>query len=226
MYNDFDTFVNSVREFAEKKQHVFELTTSVLDRLFNSECSFCSKMDKQRLCKNVGLYVFSKGFKNSNVFPICDMCQRVRHGLTKSQVVALAVHTVMHSPLASKLNTKLNNPGTTKMAAFPHPCVRSYSTNYNTYRCSARKRCLSPTVKRCPSSIFTLTRKQFETLRKLPCYYCGLDECNGVDRLHPTIGYTSRNSVPCCKTCNYAKNSLHPATYIGHLIRIIRENFR
>lgn len=222
---EFETFVNSIRDFAEKKKHVFELSDSVLNSLFYSDCSFCLKIEKEKLCKNVGLFVFSKGYKDANVFPICDMCQRIRHGLTKTQVIALALHTVIHSPLVDKINGKIENMKTTKMALFPHPCVRSYSTNYNTYRGSARRRCLSPTAKRCPSSIFTLTRNQFEALRKLPCYYCGLVESNGVDRLHPTIGYTLRNCVPCCKTCNYAKKNLHPAIYIGHLLRILRKNF-
>lgn len=202
-----------------KKQRVFELTDYALKNLFESKCDVCSKADKQKSCKNVGLYLYSKGYRNSNVFPICSLCQRIRHGLNKSQLVSLALHTAMCSPLVERLN-----PSKPKNIPLPHPCVRSHSTNYNTYRCSARKRCLVAKGTRCPSSTFTLTRKQFEIVRKSTCYYCGLSESNGVDRLYPTLGYTTSNSVPCCKTCNYAKNDLHPDIYIGHLLRILQEN--
>jgi hypothetical protein len=29
---------------------------------------------------------------------------------------------------------------------------------------------------------------------------------NGIDRLDNALGYTTANSVPCCKPCNQAKN--------------------
>jgi hypothetical protein len=62
-----------------------------------------------------------------------------------------------------------------------------------------------------------------------PCYYCECEssieledrrcwtkskglisdtkvKINGIDRINSDIGYTSENSVPCCKYCNTAKN--------------------
>ena len=33
-------------------------------------------------------------------------------------------------------------------------------------------------------------------------------KCNGVDRINSNIGYTEENTVPCCKYCNTAKNTM------------------
>lgn len=33
-------------------------------------------------------------------------------------------------------------------------------------------------------------------------------QINGIDRINSDIGYTDGNCVPCCKHCNFAKNSL------------------
>ncbi len=55
-----------------------------------------------------------------------------------------------------------------------------------------------------------LTRKEFENIVKKPCFYCGLFDVNllsGVDRRDNQLGYTVENSVPCCRWCNWGKNS-------------------
>jgi hypothetical protein len=63
----------------------------------------------------------------------------------------------------------------------------------------------------------------FAKLIMSPCRYCGRTGVtktpsrwtenesisnNGVDRLDNSVGYTEANSVPCCKTCNFAKSDL------------------
>src|SRR3990167_1204319 len=59
-------------------------------------------------------------------------------------------------------------------------------------------------------------------LMKSNCYYCGRPPSNvkkiefsdtpllynGIDRVENNIGYTEKNVVPCCKTCNMAKNNM------------------
>ena len=34
------------------------------------------------------------------------------------------------------------------------------------------------------------------------CYYCGKDECGGLDRMDNTRGHVWGNVVPCCEKCN------------------------
>ncbi len=69
---------------------------------------------------------------------------------------------------------------------------------------------------------FNLTEEYFFELTQQDCHYCGIKPSqvaknrdnngdyiyNGIDRIDNTKGYTIKNVVPCCKTCNQAKNSL------------------
>lgn len=77
---------------------------------------------------------------------------------------------------------------------------------------------------------FELTREQYVSLATSSCHYCGakprnvpawmkrhsingVRRTNGVDRKNPKHGYTLKNCVPCCQTCNYAKHSLTHAQF-------------
>lgn len=69
---------------------------------------------------------------------------------------------------------------------------------------------------------WSLSEAQFDTLIVGECFYCGRPPCNrrkarrmngdlifnGIDRLDNNKGYTSDNTVSCCKICNRAKSSL------------------
>lgn len=60
-----------------------------------------------------------------------------------------------------------------------------------------------------------------------PCHYCGHPPvafqpksangpfiCNRVDRSNSNLGYSTTNCVPCCITCNFAKQSMMPDEFI------------
>lgn len=76
-----------------------------------------------------------------------------------------------------------------------------------------------------------------------PCYYCGLEwskeiqdrrneaikdgllsdvvvKCNGIDRIDSKIGYTTENTVPCCKYCNTAKNTMTQEQFKEWILRV------
>lgn len=48
---------------------------------------------------------------------------------------------------------------------------------------------------------------------------------NGIDRLDSKLGYTILNVVPCCKTCNFAKNELTINEFYNWIQRIYK-NFK
>lgn len=67
--------------------------------------------------------------------------------------------------------------------------------------------------------VFKLSHSEFLEIIKSPCYYCGVEPSNninkikkielnysGIDRVDNNIGYIKSNCVPCCKICNYAKH--------------------
>jgi len=67
-----------------------------------------------------------------------------------------------------------------------------------------------------------ITEKQFAELTQKDCYYCGAKpnnvgknvysngdyKYNGIDRINNDKGYTIKNIVPCCHTCNQAKSKM------------------
>lgn len=70
---------------------------------------------------------------------------------------------------------------------------------------------------------FDISFDEFKMLISKNCFYC--DElpreiknfgiiANGIDRLDPAIGYKVDNCKPCCKDCNWAKQSLTKDDFI------------
>lgn len=84
---------------------------------------------------------------------------------------------------------------------------------------------------------------EFKEKSKQPCFYCGLEyskiiedrlnkcvkgkrlsdtiiKINGIDRLNSNIGYSSDNTVPCCKYCNTAKNTMSIEDFKKWVVRV------
>ena len=91
--------------------------------------------------------------------------------------------------------------------------------------------------------------EKFKKLSKSKCKYCGTEyskviedrlnesksqkklseeilKINGIDRLDSNIGYTNENSVTCCKTCNFAKNTLSESEFYSWIKKIYEYNFK
>jgi len=60
-----------------------------------------------------------------------------------------------------------------------------------------------------------------------PCHYCGGEpngNLNGIDRQDNNKGYTIENCVPCCTTCNVAKQQMLPDEFIWHCNKVAQFN--
>ncbi len=80
--------------------------------------------------------------------------------------------------------------------------------------------------------VFELTETEFKRIVDADCFYCGekpsnyyknrndVYVANGIDRKSSDIGYITSNVVPCCKKCNYFKNSLTEKDFINHVNKI------
>lgn len=84
---------------------------------------------------------------------------------------------------------------------------------------------------------YMLTREEFIKLLYGNCYYCGavpnmkmrssrsdavIYYRNGIDRKVNTLGYTTKNTVSCCRACNIMKMNLNENDFIFHITQIIK----
>lgn len=87
-----------------------------------------------------------------------------------------------------------------------------------------------------------LSFEDWKSIVKCPCYYCGREysiilkdnrgwnngklltdtivQCNGIDRVDSSIGYTKTNCVSCCSFCNRAKMNLSQPEFYKHITRL------
>lgn len=106
---------------------------------------------------------------------------------------------------------------------------------YAQYRKSAKQRDFS----------FTLTPSEFANIIDQHCHYCGAGPSlkafgvvrmatknvngnftyTGIDRKDSSRGYELNNCLPCCKTCNFAKNDMSYDEFIAYLDRLAKFRF-
>lgn len=88
---------------------------------------------------------------------------------------------------------------------------------------------------------FNLTEQLFAELTRRACWYCGTAPAqvkanisahnpeiaersryvyNGIDRVDNTRGYEPDNVVPCCKTCNRAKDTMTETKFVDWVERV------
>jgi hypothetical protein len=92
---------------------------------------------------------------------------------------------------------------------------------YEIYKYSAKKRNLE----------FSISLEQLTQLVKGKCYYCDFEPRkyvdgirNGIDRIDSSIGYTVKNTLSCCSTCNMMKGKLKHDTFLDKIKIIYEEN--
>lgn len=96
---------------------------------------------------------------------------------------------------------------------------RNYSTlqRWKAAAQSARRRRLA----------FNLGFKKYLRLLKKGCFYCGANLLmmvgTALDRRNNKHGYSERNSIPCCATCNYVRGSYFSVGEFKKVIDFVRQ---
>lgn len=70
------------------------------------------------------------------------------------------------------------------------------------------------------NGLFTI--EEFEQISLMPCNYCGGGTKKGIDRMDNKIGYTKKNSMSCCKICNYMKKAYSVEEFLNHIRKIYK----
>ena len=72
---------------------------------------------------------------------------------------------------------------------------------------------------------FSLTLEFFKKHVNANCHYCAEPiKKVGFDRLDNSIGYTEKNSVPCCQNCNFMKRNMSFESFINKCILISKNH--
>lgn len=65
-----------------------------------------------------------------------------------------------------------------------------------------------------------LTDAELKEYLYKPCFYCGIENANGIDRIDSNKDYTKNNCVPCCSICNRMKNKYSISTFLNKVKQI------
>ncbi len=96
-----------------------------------------------------------------------------------------------------------------------HKYDKTLPKKYNQYLSSSRS-------KKVP---FEMTLELFNTLISSNCTYCGMENCNGIDRITPKLGYVEGNMTPCCQKCNTMKFVYPTQDFLNHIEKIYKFNY-
>jgi hypothetical protein len=108
-----------------------------------------------------------------------------------------------------------NNPE--KVKEINEKKLKNINTHYYNYKYKSNKYRLN----------FELSLEQFDTIVKMPCYYCGIIQdkgFNGIDRMDQTQGYVYKNCASCCKVCNFLKGSVDNISFLQRVEHILTKN--
>jgi 5-methylcytosine-specific restriction endonuclease McrA len=96
--------------------------------------------------------------------------------------------------------------------AFLSVYTKSKKYKFSAYRNMAKGRDLP----------FMLSFEEFESFWQKSCFYCGdgIDTV-GIDRVDSDLGYTMQNCVPCCRSCNQAKNDLSQNEFFDMCMKVV-----
>lgn len=67
---------------------------------------------------------------------------------------------------------------------------------------------------------FLITDDEAKEIMNNPCFYCGDSVPVGIDRIDSNLGYTLKNSAPCCSMCNYMKKDFNQSDFIAQCKKI------
>ena len=114
---------------------------------------------------------------------------------------------------------RLENPEANRAWRLAHPARAKMLAQR--YRHSLKGRlAMSKSNARHAGRVWELTDEEARALFSASCAYCGY-EGFGIDRVDSALGYTLKNSVPCCTRCNKAKSDLSRTSFLEMCERIV-----
>ena len=187
-----------------------DLVPAEWQELESSPCQICKDNTPahERGYRNVATTEWKKGIISGNVRPVCEMCWKIRSGMTDDQVSSKCAAIA-----ANLANDTLRRAAVSKALQMSGPPnSRQQQVLRNT-----RRRMLS----QCGLELDDKTLEAISKMLQCPCHYCG-EKSVGLDRLNSFIcpSYELTNLVPCCTLCNSMKHTLTKNQFLSHVLKI------
>lgn len=156
-----------------------ELDQKIACAFWHMDCMYCgarSKLNNGYINGSMDRIDSSRGYEINNIVPACQQCNVAKGLLSPNEYVSACVGVF------------------TKIPTFTSQRSQNVPT-YTTWCKLAKKRNIENAI----------SESQYTLLLSGSCGYCDLENSSGIDRIRNYEGYTTENTVSCCKTCNRIK---------------------
>jgi len=176
---------------AKKRNIDFILPKTKFYELIVEKCYYCDyKVDNE--INGIDRIDNNKGYMEENVVTCCQFCNVAKSSQHPQEFIdkMRAIHQFITNGIKIEQSV-IDKWKTTYLSKKP--------TVYIIYKKSANTRKYD----------FTITEEEFNAIISKPCYLCGTNDKNGIDRFKNNIGYVLENCRPCCGHCNLLKKDLN-----------------
>ena len=189
-----------IRRKAKERNIDMIMSDVEIKNMTDLPCVYCGHETEDKVCRN-GIDRLDSfiGYTISNCVPCCGTCN-----LSKGQVDPITF-------IERAKQISLNNEG-----------VGEITSNWTFVKSQSFVMYKNMIMKN--GKHFELTKEEFEVLRSTDCKYCGRssseEHSNGIDQVDPKGGYIISNCVPCCRDCNFMKNTMNVDDFITLMKKI------
>jgi hypothetical protein len=191
-----------------------------LEQLVDKPCAFCGNTTppSKRTWRNVGKHNFRAPYSEDNIFPLCELCFRIRKGRSRDELLAHArrVCTHLKRTIGARINTDIVRAAAAKnikralkqtpqqLARLNTPKTRLYIKNrYKSYSKTQRQRVKDGrNTTTCASSNQMIPWEMFSTLMLAegePCLYCGCTLRTNQSCTDPAVCSSKLNMTKACQ---------------------------
>jgi hypothetical protein len=212
-------YFNKYQRSAKEKGYTFNIPLEIFKQLIEANCHYCGSpprnlvnlYGRNLLCNGIDRKNQSIGYEIDNALSCCRYCNYSKGILPYDEFID-------HIKIINQHFFTDNIQGISNIFIDP----RYYHTIFSIYKSRGLKNDIS----------FNLSISEVMNLVASACFYCGGGftnvlkvntirgvniSHNGIDRLDSKLGYTPKNTVPCCKKCNYIKRDYDFLFFLDHI---------
>jgi hypothetical protein len=217
----FNDIFYRYKESADRRNCIFELTKEEFREIIIQNCNYCNILPREiQYCKNFNGAFFGNGtdqviaqggYTKENCVSACTVCNHLKLDLSlEDWNLKLERITLKdYDNLLFDFNLEEVSEDKLKLQRGNFKKQKSHTKN----------------------QINTLTEQQYYFLATSLCFYCNAipgnfnkrdskDFYQSIDQKLARGGYVFKNCLPCCSSCNVAKNNMSYENFINHLKRL------